>query len=188
MLHSNVIKHKTNVHSLMCCPLNSHWPKISSNQNLWEFLGLFWTLPDTNMEILFCVPLDDALENMIILRNEIYKLGIWKDILMGIWICLDSLLVVQQKNLRVHRQVRLLQDELLLWPYCPTTHWLKNFQFLHFRPFDSFPRCNDGKDHKIKHFACEKDFPHIKHISSHWISQKFRIPTYKTNPIFRKIL
>ena len=60
--------------------------------------GIIWTLPDTDMEILFYVLLNDDLGNKIILKIEIYKSGIWKDISTDTWIYLDFLQAVQERN------------------------------------------------------------------------------------------
>ena len=60
--------------------------------------GIIWTLPDIDMEILFYVLLNDDLGNKIILKIEIYKSDIWKDISTDTWIYLDFLQVVQERN------------------------------------------------------------------------------------------
>ena len=74
--------------------------------------GIIWTLPDTDMEILFYVLLNDDLGNKIILKIEIYKSDIWKDISTDTWIYLDFLQVVQERN-QVRRSQFPCRDKLV---------------------------------------------------------------------------
>ena len=58
-----------------------------------------------------------------------------------------------------------------------------------------FNQSKYGRDHKIKHFACERDLfvreiPRIKHFSSHSVSKNFeysRIKHFSSHQIPRKI-